>query len=112
MRELEASLQQFGEFLPKAQLARPRTAPYFVRCCVVVAQEKTTVVVRESLQVPAADIGPYVANASYRSCFVADNGPHVFESDGDSRNAPVVMSSSALHHARHMRRSTPIVRLA
>jgi hypothetical protein len=31
MRELEASLQQFGEFLLKAQLARPQTAPYFVR---------------------------------------------------------------------------------
>ena len=31
MRELESSLQQFGEFLLKAQLARPATAPYFVR---------------------------------------------------------------------------------
>ena len=31
MRELESSLQQFGEFLLKAQLARPSAAPYFVR---------------------------------------------------------------------------------
>ena len=31
MRELETSLQQFGEFLLKAQLARPQAAPYFVR---------------------------------------------------------------------------------
>ena len=31
MRELESSLQQFGEFLLKAQLARPAAAPYFVR---------------------------------------------------------------------------------
>jgi len=31
MRELESSLQQFGEFLLKAQLARPAVAPYFVR---------------------------------------------------------------------------------
>lgn len=31
MRELESSLQQFGEFLLKAQLVRPATAPYFVR---------------------------------------------------------------------------------
>ena len=30
MRELESSLQQFGEFLLKAQLARPAAAPYFV----------------------------------------------------------------------------------
>ena len=31
MRELESSLQEFGEFLLKAQLARPAAAPYFVR---------------------------------------------------------------------------------
>lgn len=31
MRELESSLQTFGEFLLKAQLVRPRAAPYFVR---------------------------------------------------------------------------------
>ncbi len=31
MRELEAALQEFGEFLLKAQLARPAAAPYFVR---------------------------------------------------------------------------------
>ena len=31
MRELEASLQEFGEFLLKALLARPAAAPYFVR---------------------------------------------------------------------------------
>ena len=31
MRELESSLQAFGEFLLKAQLVRPAAAPYFVR---------------------------------------------------------------------------------
>ena len=31
MRELESSLQQFGEFILKAQLVRPLAAPYFVR---------------------------------------------------------------------------------
>ncbi len=31
MRELESSLQQFSEFLLKAQLVRPTAAPYFVR---------------------------------------------------------------------------------
>lgn len=31
MRELESSLQQFGEFLLKAQPARPTAAPYLVR---------------------------------------------------------------------------------
>ena len=31
MRELESSLQQFGEFLLKAQLVRPVAAPYLVR---------------------------------------------------------------------------------
>lgn len=31
MRELEASLQQFGEFLLKAQLVREKAAPYCVR---------------------------------------------------------------------------------
>jgi len=31
MRELESSLQQFGEFLLTAQLVRPTAAPYFVR---------------------------------------------------------------------------------
>ena len=31
MRELESSLQTFGEFLLKAQLVRPTAAPYFVR---------------------------------------------------------------------------------
>ncbi len=31
MRELESALQEFGEFLLKAQLARPAAAPYFVR---------------------------------------------------------------------------------
>jgi len=31
MRELESSLQSFGEFLLKAQLVRPTAAPYFVR---------------------------------------------------------------------------------
>jgi hypothetical protein len=31
MRELESSLQQFGEFLLKGQLAKPTAAPYFVR---------------------------------------------------------------------------------
>ena len=31
MRELESSLQKFGEFLLKAQLVRPAAAPYFVR---------------------------------------------------------------------------------
>ena len=31
MRELESSLQQFSEFLLKAQLVRPSAAPYFVR---------------------------------------------------------------------------------
>jgi integrase len=31
MREVEASLQQFGEYLLKAQLVREKAAPYFVR---------------------------------------------------------------------------------
>ncbi len=31
MRELESSLQQFGEFLLKARLVREKAAPYFVR---------------------------------------------------------------------------------
>jgi len=31
MRELESSLQEFGEFLLRGQLARPAAAPYFVR---------------------------------------------------------------------------------
>jgi hypothetical protein len=31
VRELVSSLQQFGEFLLKAQLVRPTAAPYFVR---------------------------------------------------------------------------------
>jgi len=31
VRELEASLQQFGEYLLKAQMVRPNAAPYFVR---------------------------------------------------------------------------------
>ena len=31
MRELESSLQEFGMYLLKAQLARPSAAPYFVR---------------------------------------------------------------------------------
>ncbi len=31
MRELESALQEFDEFLLKAQLARPAAAPYFVR---------------------------------------------------------------------------------
>lgn len=31
MRELDASLQQFGEFLLKAQLVKERAAPYCVR---------------------------------------------------------------------------------
>ena len=31
MREAETTLQQFGEFLLRTQLARPRAAPYFVR---------------------------------------------------------------------------------
>ncbi len=31
MRELESSLQEFGELLLKAQLVRPAAAPYFVR---------------------------------------------------------------------------------
>ena len=31
MRELEASLQQFGEFLLKAQLVKEKAAPYCVR---------------------------------------------------------------------------------
>jgi integron integrase len=31
MRELESSLQQFGEFLLQAQLVRPTAVPYFVR---------------------------------------------------------------------------------
>jgi len=31
MRELEASLQQFGEFVLKAQLVREKAAPYCVR---------------------------------------------------------------------------------
>jgi hypothetical protein len=31
MRELEASLQQFGEFLLKGQLVRQSAAPHFVR---------------------------------------------------------------------------------
>ena len=31
MRELESSLQTFGEFLLKAQLVRPTAAPYVVR---------------------------------------------------------------------------------
>jgi hypothetical protein len=31
MRELESSLQSFGEFLLKAQLVQPTAAPYFVR---------------------------------------------------------------------------------
>ena len=32
MRELESSLQQFGEFLLKARLARPNAAPYLCQC--------------------------------------------------------------------------------
>lgn len=43
MRELESSLQQFGEFLLKAQLVRPTAAPYFVRW------------VRQFLSRPASD---------------------------------------------------------
>jgi len=31
MREPESSLQEFGEFLLRGQLARPAAAPYFVR---------------------------------------------------------------------------------
>ena len=31
MRELESSLQEFGEFLLKAHLVRPTAAPHFVR---------------------------------------------------------------------------------
>ena len=31
MRELESSLQQFGEYLLKAQLVREKAAPYVVR---------------------------------------------------------------------------------
>jgi tRNA C32,U32 (ribose-2'-O)-methylase TrmJ len=31
MRELEASLQQFGEFILKAQLVKEKAAPYCVR---------------------------------------------------------------------------------
>ena len=31
MRDLEASLQQFGEFLLKAHLVRPNAAPFLVR---------------------------------------------------------------------------------
>lgn len=31
MRELEAALQQFGEFLLKAQLVQPKAAPFCVR---------------------------------------------------------------------------------
>ncbi len=31
MREIEASLQQFGEFLLKARLVRERAAPHCVR---------------------------------------------------------------------------------
>ena len=31
MRELESSLQQFGEYMLKAQLVRPSAAPYLVR---------------------------------------------------------------------------------
>jgi hypothetical protein len=31
MRELEASLRQFGEFVLKAQLVKERAAPYCVR---------------------------------------------------------------------------------
>ena len=31
VRELEASLQQFGEFLLRAQLVREKAAPYCVR---------------------------------------------------------------------------------
>ena len=31
MRELEASLQQFGEFRLKAQLVKEKAAPYFSR---------------------------------------------------------------------------------
>ena len=31
MRELESSLQEFGEFLLNAHLVRPTAAPYFVR---------------------------------------------------------------------------------
>ena len=31
MRELETSLQQFGEFLLKARLVKERSAPFFVR---------------------------------------------------------------------------------
>jgi integron integrase len=43
MRELESSLQSFGEFLLKAQLVRPPTAPYVVRW------------VRQFLSRPASD---------------------------------------------------------
>jgi len=31
MREMEASLQQFGESVPRAQLIREKAAPYCVR---------------------------------------------------------------------------------
>ena len=44
MRELEASLQQFGEFLLKGQLVRPKAAPFVVRW------------VREFLGRPATDL--------------------------------------------------------
>lgn len=43
MRDLEPSLQQFAEFLLKAQLVRPNVAPYFVRW------------VRQFLSRPASD---------------------------------------------------------
>ena len=44
MRELEASLQQFAEFLLKGQLMRPNAAPFAVRW------------VRSFLQRPAQDL--------------------------------------------------------
>lgn len=46
MRELESSLQAFGEFLLETQRVRPAAAPYFVRW------------VRRFLSRPASDEAP------------------------------------------------------
>ena len=63
MRELESSLQQFGEFLLKAHLVKETTAPYCVRF------------VRQFLTRPAND-GP-LADRVQQFCEHLDVGGHL-----------------------------------
>lgn len=75
MRELESSLQQFGEFLLKAQLVRSSAAPYFVRC------------VRRFLSRPASDAP--LADQVRRFC-------EDLERDGGSEDWQVRQADQAL----------------